>query len=529
MGEKQNQRLDSWKEIARYLGRDVRTVIRWEKQRSLPIHRVPGGKGHAVFAYSAEVDAWLSGQPRNGSEPHPAPPRPMVAVLPFVNGHGPQSEYLSDGLAESVIRSLGHWSKLRVMSWSAVAPYKNCPADPRRVGSELNAKVVLMGRVAPEENSWRVSVELVDSSDGAQLWGTSYVRSFDQLVAVPERIAGEVARRLQDADPPARNARPAPKPEAFRQYLMGRHCWNQGTGEAMHKALEYYEKAVRVDPTLAEAYAETALCCCMLGYGFGDLISTDLLQRAEAAAHRALELDDTLAEAHACLVWLSPFQTWDLREVEKGLKRAIELNPSYALGRSSYAILLTLRADYEGAIRQHRLALELDPHGEMLRTELVACYCFAERYDEAIRLAKEELQRNAESLFSHYFLGWAYLSKGMVAEAIASLEHCVSISLINTLPLGILGYAYAANSEREKALGVLERLDALAKQRPAAFVSRAITQMGLKDKAGALDSLERAREARSPFLWYMKHWWWFDDLHEEPRFQELARHVGVQI
>jgi TolB-like protein len=243
MGEKRNQRLDSWKEIASYLGRDVRTVIRWEKQRQLPVHRVPGGRGHAVFAYSDEVDSWLVGHPPNGKSADTAP-RPMVAVLPFLNGHGPQSEYLSDGLTESVIRSLGHWPKLRVMAWSAVAPYKNRTLDPRRVGNELNAKAVLMGRVALEEDRWRVNVELVDPRDGAQIWGTSYARSFDQILAVPERIAGEVARRLQDADPPARATRPAPKPEAFRQYLMGRYCWNQTTGESMQKAVGYYEEAI---------------------------------------------------------------------------------------------------------------------------------------------------------------------------------------------------------------------------------------------------------------------------------------------
>lgn len=526
MAEMPGRRLDSWKEIADYLGREVRTVIRWEKGKALPVRRVPGGKRQAVFAYTNEIDGWLAG---DGATPS----KPAIAVLPLMNGDlAPDDEYLTDGISETVIRKLSQVPQIRVMAWSTVAAYKNRKADPRRIGRELNVSAVLTGNIAPRGAGMVVSVELVDASDGAQLWGAQYAPSLAKIHELPDEIAAKIAQslrlRLTVEEGQQLSKRSTQNAKAYDLYLRASYHLNKSTPDGINKALEYFEKAIAEDSTYGLAYAGLAECYAFLAVGHGDLPPKELFEKASAAARKALEIDDTLAEAHCALGWSSPYHGWDWRVAEKAFQRAIELNPSCAAAHWGYAyvLLVLLKRDHE-ALQEMRCALELDPLSLLMNSDLGAFLAFAGRYDEAIEQARETLEMEPNHALAHYTLGWVYERKGMYREAVAALEKSVSLSLLHTLPLGVLGHTYAAAGKHRKALAVLDRLDELASKRPVSHVSKALVWIGLGEKEKAFESLEMAYGQSSPMLYYLNIWPHFDNLRSEPRFQELMQRIGL--
>jgi TolB-like protein len=251
-------RLDSWKEIADYLGRDVRTAIRWEKVRGMPVRRVPGQKGHGVFALREEIDAWLnSGLPQTADAP-------TVAVLPFFNASDPEQEYVSDGISESIINTLSRTPRVRVMAWSTVRRYRGLGADPRQVGRSLSVAAVVTGRLLRRNSFWQISAELVDPADGAQLWGKQYARPAVDLQTLPHQITGDILAGLGVQLKAQELRRLMPRlvsnPEAFDLLLQARFQFNQFTVVSFSKALEYLEQAIQLAPDYAEAYAEMAHC-----------------------------------------------------------------------------------------------------------------------------------------------------------------------------------------------------------------------------------------------------------------------------
>lgn len=331
-----DRRLDSWKEIASYLGREVRTVIRWEKDRGLPVHRIPGGKGHGVFALRSEVDAWLQEGPAGRGNPA------ALAVLPFLNSEHPEKSEVSDAISQTIISTLSRIPNLRVMAWSTVSRFREEASDPRAAGRELNASAVMAGRISQRNSFWQVSVELIDPSDGAQIWSRHYSLPVVDLQMLPNRIASDTLEGMEISLSAADAQRLVPeamiKPEAYMLFLQGRYHAGQLSADGFNRAMECLQQALALEPEYAQAYAELAYCYTFLGMGYGDVPSLQMYALADQAARRAIELDDTLGEAHCSLAIASPHRGWDWGLVERELRCAIGLTPSHSLAHLCYPI-----------------------------------------------------------------------------------------------------------------------------------------------------------------------------------------------
>ena len=527
MGFKASGRLDSWKEIASYLDRDVRTVIRWEKERGLPVHRVPGQKGHGVFALASEVDAWLHTGPSSAR-------MPTVAVLPLLHSESPEHQYICDGLSQSIISTMSRISHLRVMAWTTVCGLRATPVDARQLGHELRVDTVMTGQVSRRNSFWLASVELVNTSDGTQRWSKQFTLPMLDLQLLPTQIATEVLKAMGIHVGPEEERRLAPhlvrNTEAYDSYLRGRYHSTRFSYEDFLRAIECFERAVVIEPTFAQAHAELAWCYTMLGVGYGDRPPREVLAKADAAACKAIELDEMVGEAHAALAFASTYRGWDWQFVEKELRRAIELSPSYSLAHMGYGVLLNCIGRYEEGIEELEWAAELD-HATLTSSGDFPFYlALLGRTEEALQIVKKNMTGpglTPEAGTLHYVLGVIFERQGKYAEAMAELEKAVKLNLLHTIPLGVLGYIYAVCGEEKKALAVIAQLDELARQRPVSHFTKAIVLAGLGHVSLALECLEKAHDERSPFLYMLNVFPWLDSLRSESRFADLVHHVGL--
>ncbi len=512
------KRLDSWKEIAAYLNRDVRTVIRWEKERGLPVRRVPGGKGHGVFALRRELDAWLHGN-ENRSQT-------VVAVLPFAAP--PEHEFLGTGITENIIDRLSRLSQLRVMARTTVFAYKGRTDDARAIGKDLNAHAVVLGSVMPRQRFCEVTAELVDVRDGARLWGGNYLVLIDTLASVPARAASEVAQSLGIDDiSPVLSAEGTCHPKAFEFYLRGRFHQFRYTEEDFHVAIADFERAIDLDPGYARAYAGLAECYTMMAIGYADITTRELLAKATDNAHKALALNETLSEAHLALGLAEPHHSFNLRLIQNHFVRAIELNPSYAMARYFYSYLLFCLGDFDEADAQSSAASELDPSNMIIQADRAALLAYMGRTAEAFALVEKCRHLTADlPPVLEFTVGIAHCNEGNFTKAVPALELCVQRSLMHTIPLGLLGHAYAKCGAADAARSVLQRLERESQQRPAC-VSRALVYAGFGDIEQTLLWLEAAQRERDLFLFSTNVWRWFDCVRDQPRFQRLMEQIGT--
>lgn len=523
-----NARLDSWKEIASYLDRDVRTVIRWEKERGLPVRRVPGVKGHGVFALSSEVDTWLHSGPARANTP-------AVAVLPLLHPESPEHEYVCDGLSQSIISMMSRISQLRVMAWSTVSGFRAAPVDPRQVGRELNVDAVATGQVSRRNSFWLTTIELVNTSDGTQRWSKQFTLPMLDLQLLPGQIVTEILHAMGIRLGPEEERKLAPRlvrsAEAYDSYLRGRYHSSRYSHEDFLKALECFGRAIELEPTFAQAHSELAWCYTMLGVGYGDRPPQEVLAKADAAARRAIELDETVGEAHAALAVASTCHGWDWQFVEKELRRAIELSPSYSMAHTAYGVLLVCIGRHEEGIEELAWGAELDHATFTISGDFPFYLALLRRTEEALQIVQEKMVGCPPQCLGtlHYILGVIYERQGKYAEAKVELEKAVKLNLLHTIPLGILGHVYAVSGERKKAFGVIAQLDELALQRPVSHFTKAIVLSGLGDISSALECLEKAYEERSPFLYMLNIFPWFNSLHSNSRFADLVRRVGLPL
>jgi len=524
MADKPTGRLDSWKQIAEYLGRDVRTVIRWENERGLPIHRIPGKKGHGVFAQREEVDAWLHGGSQEAS-------RPRIGVLPLVNTIKVEEEYIADGISENVIRSLSRIPSLRVMAWSTVAGFRGTAGDPVQVGRELSLNAIVTGRVAQRNGFWQVHMELVDPTDGAQLWGKEYTKPAMDIQTLPNQIARDIVSGMDvhfGKDEAARlTTNRTVNAQAYDLLLHGRYYFNQFTAETFAQALQCLQRAVAIDPEYAEAYAELAQCYVFLAVGYGDAAPRELLAKADAAARKAIALDEKLGEAHCALAMASVYDGWDWKLVEKEFKLAIESSPSSPMAHVGYATLLHALCRTEEGIEEGRWAMEVDPLAPIATGDYAFALAIAGRNAEALKLIQQALERFPSFSNMHYMLGVVHERAGRYEEAIEAIQKTLAAGMMHTIPFGVLGHIFAKTGRREKAFEILSRLDELAKVRPVAQFTKALIYAGLFDTKAALECLEKAYSDKSPWLFMLNWYPWLEPLRGEPGFIDLVRRVGL--
>ena len=332
------------------------------------------------------------------------------------------ADILVDGLTEGIINSLSASSQLKVISRASVFRYKGQSIDARRVGRELGVRAVLLGRVVQRDQRLSLVVELVDTRDDHQLWGMTYERRETDLVALHGEIARQVGRTLTGRDHAALTNRYGQDPVVYELYLRGRYHWNKRTPEDLRRALTEFSQAIARDPTFAPAYAGLADTYTLMGYFYHLIPFDEARVKARAAAMRALELDDSLAEAHMSMAGVLEHAQWDWAGAEREYQRAIQLDPNYASAYHWYANNLSIRDRHDEAISRGKRAVELDPLSPIVHVALGHAYYLAERYDEAIGQMKRALEIEPSFANAHQFLGQVYARKGLDVEAVAEFR-----------------------------------------------------------------------------------------------------------
>ncbi len=450
-----------------------------------------------------------------------------LAVLPLVNASAdPNTEYLSEGITESIINSLSQIPKLRVMARSTVFRYKGRETDPQEVGRDLNVRAVLTGRVLQLGDRLIIKAELVNVADGSQLWGEQYNRELSDIFALQEEIAQQISEKLRikltGEEKKRLTKRYTENTEAYQFYLKGRFYWNKRTSEAAKKGIEYFEQAIEKDPNYALAYAGLADSYALLG-GYDVLRPKDSYPRARAAATKALEIDDTLAEAHTSIARIRMAFDWDWLAAEREFKRAIELNPNYATAHHWYGMYLVRMGRFDEALSEIKQAQKLDPLSLIINADMGAPLFFARQYDQAIEQHRKTLEMDLNFPPTHLRLGAAYEQKGMYQEAIAEYQRAIELSGDNTKTSVVLGYAYAVSGRRAEAQKELDQL----KEQSNSPYDIAMIYTALGDKEQAFEWLEKAYEDRSGGLVFLKVDPGLDSLRSDPRFADLLRRVGL--
>lgn len=453
-----------------------------------------------------------------------------VAVLPFVNESGNADvEYLSDGMTESLISSLSQIPKLNVKARSSVFRYKGKDTNAQTIGKELNVQAILNGRVVQRGQDLILYVELVEAATENVLWKQTYNKTMTNLVALQNDIARDVADRLRvklsGADEQRLAKHYTDNPEAYQLYLKGRFYWNQRTGEALKKSIEYFNQAIEKDSSYALAYAGLGDAYALLP-GYGGDAPRESFPKAEAAARRAVELDDSLAEAHTSLAHVL-IQQWNLSDANREFQRAIALNPNYPTAHHWYGCNnLLVMARFDEAIAEGKRAQELDPFSLIINADLGYDYIYARRYDQAIEQLRKTIEMDQSFYYAHRLLGQAYELKGSFPEAFAEYQTAKRIS-DDPLVLAFLGHAFAASGQRDEALKTLNQLTEISRQRYVSAYSVAMVYAELGEKDQALNWLEKGYQERATKMAFLKIDPFFDNLRSDPRFADMVRRVGV--
>jgi len=455
-------------------------------------------------------------------------PIDSIAVLPFINSNNdPDIEYLSDGITETLITKLSQLPELRVMARNTVFRFKGKDMTAQQVGEELNVRAVLTGAIVQRGNALRLNAELVDVSDGAQIWGEQYNRTMDDIFAVQDAISEQISTSLKlklSSDDKSRLVkRHTDDTEAYELYLKGRFYWNKRTAQSLKTAMGYFQQAADRDPTYALAYAGIADCYVLLPIYRG-LSAKAALPKAKAAALQALQIDDQLAEAHATLSNVAHF-TWDWETSEKSIVRAIKLNPNYAFAHLWYGMGLTSHARFREAIAELKRALELDPLSLIINTDLGVVYYRARSYDLAVQQLQKTIEMDQNFYRARYYLGLAYTFRGEISKGMEELQQAMRLDDDPKI-LAAIGYAYGISGNSVEAERTLSHLEELSSQRVVSPYDYAIIYAGLGDKEKALEFLQRCLEQRQWQLILLKVHPYWDTVRDDPRFVEMLQKYG---
>jgi serine/threonine protein kinase/tetratricopeptide (TPR) repeat protein len=447
----------------------------------------------------------------------------FIAVLPFVNVSGdPNTEYLSDGITESLINSLSQLPNLKVMSRNSVFRYKGRQTDAQAVGRELGVRAVLTGSIGGRGDNLLISTELVDARDNSHLWGEQYNRKLADLLSVQEDISkdvtGKIRLRLTGEQEEALTKRYTQNVEAYQLYLKGRYYWNKRTADGFHSGITHFQQAIEKDPNYALAYAGLADCYNLLG-AFGYVPPRETYPRGKVAAIKALELDEKLAEAHASLARNKIAYDWDWSGARREFERALELNPNYATAHYWYSYYYFAIGRLDDAAREMKRAVELDPLSLNINAEMGRALLYQRQYDKAIQQERKTLEMDPNFGVAHHILGEAYLQEARYADAITEAQKVASGF--------VLARAYLKSRNIGKAQKVVEDLKDLSKRRYVSAHDMALAYIGLDDKERAFEWLQQAYEDRSLRPDFMRVDPAYDNLRSDPGFQDLMRRAGL--
>jgi TolB-like protein/DNA-binding winged helix-turn-helix (wHTH) protein/Tfp pilus assembly protein PilF len=471
------------------------------------------------------VAAWFAFfRPRHGAIE-------SVAVLPFSNSSSDSNaEYLSDGITESLINNLSQLPNLRVMARSTVFRYKANDADPQKIGNDLHVQAVLSGRLLQQGNVLIIQAELMDVKTGVQLWGGQFNRSAEDVLALQDDLSREIAEKLrvkltgeQKQRLARRNTEDA---EAYRFYLKGRYYWNKRSPEGMQKAASYFQQAIDKDPGYALAYAGLADTYVYLSF-FNMVAPRDAMPRAKAAAAKALEIDDHLAEAHVSLGYMSYAYDWDWPAAGRHFDQALALDPAYTRAHIFYPFYLSSRGQSQEAVTVAKSALDLDPASPSLSHSLAVQFYLTRQFDQAIEQCRKTLEMDPNFAVAYAVLGQTYLAKGMNSEAAPVLEKYSALSQGSVDSLALLGYSQARRGKKSQALRTIDELKETSKNSFVPAFYFALVYAALEDKDQAFMWLEKGYDERFARFAYLKLEALWDPLRSDERFRDLVRRVGI--
>jgi serine/threonine protein kinase/Tfp pilus assembly protein PilF len=454
-----------------------------------------------------------------------------IAVLPLVNtSNDPNTEYLSDGISEALINSLTELQQLRVIARSTAFRYKGREVDPQAVGRELNVRAVLMGRVRQMGDTLNIQVDLVDATTGAQLWGQEYERKVSEVLSIKQAVAREVTLklrlRLSGDEQQQLTKRDTTNAEAYQYYLRGRYYWNKRSAEGIRKAIEQFQQAIDRDPNYALGYVGLADCYLALEQ-YAGVPSSEILPKARAEVDRALQLDDSLSEAHTSSAHIYQ-KLWRWAEAEEEFKRAISLNPNYPTVHHWYAYYFYVKRQFDDAMREIKRAHELDPLSPVISENVALVYLLTNDLNSAIEQCQRAIELDPRFADTHYILGFAYLKQGRDKEATAEFQKAVELSGRAGTYLSNLGYCYAVTGRRAEALVILRELEEKYTKRESSGQFLAGVYAGLGDKDQAFAWLERDFQQRSGQLATIAWRLHFEDLRSDTRYADLLRRMGLK-
>jgi TolB-like protein/Tfp pilus assembly protein PilF len=577
-GATRGRRLDSWKEIAVYLGRDVRTVQRWEARDELPVRRLQHSKIGSVFAYTAELDAWRDARDpgkadrpadagvaaghapesrrrvwtgaaiaaaiavvaaglvvyviRGGAPAH-GPVR-SLAVLPLADLSASHDQaYFADGMTEALIARLSTARDLRVISRTSVMQFRDAQSSAREIAKALNVDAVIEGSVLRAGDRVRITARLIQGDTQQTVWSGTYDRQLQDVLTLQSDVARAILSEVQASvsPPPAAAAsdRHQVAAETYETYLKARFHLNKRnrTPSDVAESIRLFEATTARDPTFAGAHAGLAAAYQTSGQtSTGVLPAVETIPKAAAAATRALELDPQLAEAHTVLA-LGTAQAWHWADAENHYRRAIAVDPNDASALLGLGELLLHRGRTEEGLAFAQRGRELDPLSPGRTVTLAWLLYHARRYDDAIRELRTVLAADPDSVYALWFLGFALIEVGDDDAAIRTLERASSVWNRNPAALGVLARAYGNAGRRADAariVGELQQREREGYVAPAVFVH---AYLGTGDHDRALDSLERAYQERSNIIGLLKTHPIFDPIRNDARFVEIARRVGL--
>jgi adenylate cyclase len=453
-----------------------------------------------------------------------------IAVMPFVNESGNADvEYLSDGMTETLIRSLSQLANLQVRPRSSVFRYKGKETDAKTVGEELNVQAILNGRVAQRGDQLTLNLELIDVQRDVVLWSEQYNRKQTDLVSLQSEIAKDVSTKLKlklsGTDEAKVTKTATANPEAYQAYLKGRYYWNRRTAENIYKATQQFKAASDADPNYALAYAGLADCYALLPEYAGTPTS-ETAPQARAFAERAIAIDSQLAEPHATLGIIN-HKSWQWAESEQEYKRAIEINPNYATSFHWYSILLKDLGRNREAAAMIKRAYELDPVSGAIGCNISMIHQLQNDHRASVENSLRMIELDPNFGRAYEYLGLSYLKLGRQEDAVKTMERAVELTNRQNVVLSELGYVYGAVGKRAEALAVAKELEEKYARRKAAGHEVAAVYSGMGDKDKAFEWLEkdfRARDGRlTTFRWETQ----FEPLRDDPRFKDLVIRMNL--
>jgi TolB-like protein len=450
-----------------------------------------------------------------------------LAVLPLENlSRDPQQEYFAEGLTEALINTLAKIGELRVVSRTSAMQYKGVRKPLREMARELEVDVIVEGTVLRAGRRVRITAQLIDAPKETHIWAESYERDLRDVLTLQSEVAQSIAREIRIKLTPQERAhlgQPHPvDPEAYEAYLQGRYHWNRRSGEALPKAVQSFHQAIARDPTYAASYSGLADCLSVLGY-WGLVPPDEGCGRAKGLAQKAIEMDNSLPEAHTSLAFAAMFYDYDFVTAEREFERSIELNARCGTAHQWFGLSLGLMGRYEESFTEVMRAVRLDPHSITFMILGTVLFFVARQYDQAVQQLEKALETDAGLAQAHSMLGLTYAFSSMSEPAIAHARKAVELSGEVPFFVGFLGDVYATAGHREEAEKILERLLELAKQRYVTPYAVGVSCAALGKKDEALRWLETAYRGRDPLLVCLKTDPRLDGLRSEPRFQALLR------